>query len=168
MMGEPTMEEYMTKTQEDYGSRIAKPKFDEKAKVELKGQFIKQLRDNTFSGSCNEDANEHTKRVLEIADLFTIHGGAMPKMNAANAKKTIQEMVDHSQKWKNVISTRCRSSDTLEGLASIQAQLKNLGREIKKVNEKVYAAQVGRESCNGPHYSKDFPLKEEGNILEEA
>nr|GEU99964.1 hypothetical protein [Tanacetum cinerariifolium] len=45
-----------------------------KAKVELKGQFIKKLRDNTFSGSCNEDANERTKRVLEIADLFTIHG----------------------------------------------------------------------------------------------
>ncbi|GKC81578.1 hypothetical protein Tco_1137295 [Tanacetum coccineum] len=32
-----------------------------------------------------------------------------------------------------------------DGLAAIQAQLKNLGREIKKVNEKVYAAQVGYE-----------------------
>ncbi|GJX46289.1 hypothetical protein Tco_0271479, partial [Tanacetum coccineum] len=30
-MGEPTMEEYMTKTQDDYGSGIARPKFDEKA-----------------------------------------------------------------------------------------------------------------------------------------
>nr|GEU86193.1 hypothetical protein [Tanacetum cinerariifolium] len=66
------MEEYMTKTREDYGSRIAIPKFDEKA------------------------------------------------------------------------------------------------REIKKVNEKVYAAQVGCESCNEPHYSKDYPLKEEGKELEEA
>nr|GEX24914.1 hypothetical protein [Tanacetum cinerariifolium] len=35
-------------------------------------------------------------------------------------------------------------------------------REIKKVNEKVSAAQVGREQCKGPHYTKDFPLKEEG------
>ncbi|GKD15184.1 hypothetical protein Tco_1199591, partial [Tanacetum coccineum] len=70
--GEPTMEEYMTKTREDYGSRIARPKFDEKARFELKGQFLKELRDNTFSGSDNEDANEHIERVLEIADLFTI------------------------------------------------------------------------------------------------
>ncbi|GKF18436.1 hypothetical protein Tco_0063354, partial [Tanacetum coccineum] len=41
------------------------------------------------------------------------------------------------------------------------AQLNNLGREIKKVNEKVYAAQVGCEHCKGPYYTKDCPLKEE-------
>ncbi|GKD43142.1 putative ribonuclease H-like domain-containing protein, partial [Tanacetum coccineum] len=44
---------------------------------------------------------------------------------------------------------------------AIQAQLNNLGREIKKVNEKVYVAQVGSEQCKGPHYTKDCPLKEE-------
>ncbi|GJT87294.1 putative ribonuclease H-like domain-containing protein [Tanacetum coccineum] len=44
----------------------------------------------------------------------------------------------------------------------------NLGREIKKVNEKVYAAQVGCELCKGPHYTKDCPQKEEGKTLEEA
>ncbi|GJV94000.1 hypothetical protein Tco_1541813 [Tanacetum coccineum] len=36
-MGEPTMEEYMTKTREDYGSGIARPKIDDKAHFELKG-----------------------------------------------------------------------------------------------------------------------------------
>ncbi|GJX23119.1 hypothetical protein Tco_0227564 [Tanacetum coccineum] len=50
----------------------------------------------------------------------------------------------------------------------IHPQLNNLGREIKKVNEKVYAAQVGCEQCKGPHYTKDCPLKEEGKTLEEA
>ncbi|GJV36325.1 hypothetical protein Tco_1408802, partial [Tanacetum coccineum] len=55
-----------------------------------------------------------------------------------------------------------RSIKTSDGLAAIQAQLNNLGREIKKVNEKVYAAEVGRKLCKGPHYSKDCPLKEEG------
>ncbi|GJU86718.1 mitochondrial proton/calcium exchanger protein-like protein isoform X1 [Tanacetum coccineum] len=53
-------------------------------------------------------------------------------------------------------------------MKSIQAQVNNLGREIKKVNEKVYAAQVGCEQCKGPHYTKDCPLKEEGKKLEEA
>ncbi|GJY77035.1 hypothetical protein Tco_0482151, partial [Tanacetum coccineum] len=70
-MMEPTMKEYMTKIREDYGSSIARPKFDEKAKFELKGQFLKELRDNTFGGSDNEYANEHIKRVLEIVNLFT-------------------------------------------------------------------------------------------------
>nr|GFC08172.1 hypothetical protein [Tanacetum cinerariifolium] len=56
------MEEYMTKTQEDYGSGIARLKIDEKARFELKGQFLKELRDNTFSGSDNEDVNKHIEK----------------------------------------------------------------------------------------------------------
>ncbi|GJX36421.1 hypothetical protein Tco_0247978 [Tanacetum coccineum] len=70
-MTEQTMEEYMTKTREDYGSGVARPKFDKDAKFDLKGQFLKELHDNTFSGSENEDANEHIERLLEIVDLFT-------------------------------------------------------------------------------------------------
>nr|GEU60243.1 hypothetical protein [Tanacetum cinerariifolium] len=62
----------------------------------------------------------------------------------------------------------CRSTDTSDGLPVIQAQVNNLGREIKKLNGRVYAAQVGFESCNGPHYTKDFPLKEEGKTIKEA
>ncbi|GJX27169.1 hypothetical protein Tco_0233465 [Tanacetum coccineum] len=76
-------------------------------------------------------------------------------------------MVEYSQKWHNGTS-RTRSTDTSDGLAVIQAQLNNLGREIKMVNEKVYVAQVGCEQCKGPHYTKDFPLKEEGKTLKEA
>ncbi|GJR94027.1 hypothetical protein Tco_0266201 [Tanacetum coccineum] len=71
---------------------------------------------------------------------------------------------------KNDIPPRnkTRSTETSDGLAAIQAQLNNLGREIKKVNEKVYVAQVRCEQCKGPHYTKDCPLKEEGKTLEEA
>ncbi|GJZ62411.1 integrase, catalytic region, zinc finger, CCHC-type containing protein [Tanacetum coccineum] len=76
-------------------------------------------------------------------------------------------MVEYSQKWHNGTS-RTRSTETSDRLAAIQAQLNNLGREIKKVNEKVYAAQVGCEQCKGPHYTKDCPHKEEGKTLEEA
>ncbi|GJZ23091.1 hypothetical protein Tco_0560550 [Tanacetum coccineum] len=85
----------------------------------------------------------------------------------ADAKVAIQEMAEYSQKWHNG-TTRSRSTETFDGLASIQAQFNNLGREIKKVNEKVYVAQVGCEQCKGPHYTKDCPLKEERKTLEEA
>ncbi|GJS09984.1 hypothetical protein Tco_0366780 [Tanacetum coccineum] len=93
--------------------------------------------------------------------------GAIPTKTAEDAKKAIQEMAEYSQKWHNGTS-RGRSIETSDGLAAIQAQLNNLGREIKKVNEKVYAAQVGCEQCKGPHYTKDCPQKEEGKTLEEA
>ncbi|GKE60122.1 hypothetical protein Tco_1510489, partial [Tanacetum coccineum] len=89
--------------------------------------------------------------------------GAIPTKTDADAKTAIQEMAEYSQKWHNRTS-RGRSTETSDGLAAIQAQLNNLGREIKKVNEKVYAAQVGCEQCKRPHYTKDFLQKEEGGI----
>ncbi|GKB40293.1 hypothetical protein Tco_0885235, partial [Tanacetum coccineum] len=67
--------------------------------------------------------------------------GAIPSKTAADAKIAIQEMAEYSQKWHNGISSRTRSTETSDGLDAIQVQLNNLGREIKKVNEKVYAAQ---------------------------
>ncbi|GJW57902.1 zf-CCHC domain-containing protein [Tanacetum coccineum] len=195
-----TMEEYMSKTRADYGSGVTRPKINDKDHFELKGQFLKELRDNTFSGSNHEDANEHIEKVLEIVDLFHIPNitqdqtmlrsflmsltgaasrwlrnkpsgsiktwedlkevilfynglevltrqildskGAIPTKIVADAKVAIQEMAEYSQKWHNGKS-KTRSTETSDGLAAIQAQLKNLGREIKKVNEKVYATQVG-------------------------
>ncbi|GJV04268.1 reverse transcriptase domain-containing protein [Tanacetum coccineum] len=263
-----TMEQYMRKTRADYGSGVARPKIEDKDNFELKGQFLKELRTNTFSGLNHEDANEHIEKVLEIVDLFHIpnitidqvmlrafpmsltgaashwlrnkpsgsiitwedlktkflskycpparttkkmeeinnfqqepkellmkcpqhyltemqevvlfYNGldvptrqildsrrAIPSKTAADAKVAIQEMAEYSQKWLNGTS-RTRSTETSNGLAAIQAQLNNLGREIKKVNEKVYAAQVGCEQCKGPHYTKDCPLEEEEKTLEEA
>nr|GEX79875.1 hypothetical protein [Tanacetum cinerariifolium] len=47
--------------------------------------------------------------------------GAIPTMKADDAKKAIQEMADHSQKWHNEMSTRARSTETFDGLAAIQA-----------------------------------------------
>nr|GEW25952.1 hypothetical protein [Tanacetum cinerariifolium]GEW26308.1 hypothetical protein [Tanacetum cinerariifolium] len=61
-----TMEEYMSKPRADNGSGITRPKIDDKDHFELKGQFLKELRDNTLSGSDHEDVNEHIEKVLEI------------------------------------------------------------------------------------------------------
>nr|GEZ97941.1 hypothetical protein [Tanacetum cinerariifolium] len=67
-----TIEQYMSKTQEDYGSGITRPIINQDTPFELKGQFLKELCDNTFSGSEHKDANEHIEKVLEIVDLFHI------------------------------------------------------------------------------------------------
>ncbi|GJS90104.1 hypothetical protein Tco_0772740 [Tanacetum coccineum] len=149
-MGEPTMEEYMTKTREDYGSEIARPKIDEKAHFELKEP------DETLY-----QAWERFKELLlrcpqhyltDMQEVILFYKGldvptrqildsksAIPSMKVVDAKKAIQDVADHSQKC--------------------------LGREIQKVNKRVYAAQVGCESCGRPHYTKDCPLKEEGKHL---
>ncbi|GKE50667.1 hypothetical protein Tco_1481925, partial [Tanacetum coccineum] len=67
-----TMEQYMSKTQENYGSGVTRPTINQDTPFELKGQFLKELCDNTFSGSEHEYANKHIKKVLEIVDLFHI------------------------------------------------------------------------------------------------
>ncbi|GKE36160.1 hypothetical protein Tco_1455482, partial [Tanacetum coccineum] len=133
-----TMKQYMSKTRADYGSGVARPKIKDKDHFELKGQFLKELRENTFSGSNHEDANEHIEKVLEIVNLFHevilfYNGlevptrqildsrGAIPTKTAADAKVAIQEMAKYSQKWHNGTS-RISSTETSDGLAAIQAQ----------------------------------------------
>ncbi|GJR70420.1 hypothetical protein Tco_0016485 [Tanacetum coccineum] len=72
MMAE-TMEKYMSKTRADYGSRVARPKIEDKDNFELKGQFLKELRTNTFSGSDHEDLrNEPTGSITTWDGLKTI------------------------------------------------------------------------------------------------
>ncbi|GKF66009.1 retrovirus-related pol polyprotein from transposon TNT 1-94, partial [Tanacetum coccineum] len=61
--------------------------------------------------------------------------GVIPSKTTADAKVAIQEMVEYSQRWHNGTS-RTISTENSDGLAAIQAQLDNLGREIKKMNEK--------------------------------
>ncbi|GJY31256.1 retrovirus-related pol polyprotein from transposon TNT 1-94, partial [Tanacetum coccineum] len=67
-----TIEQYMSKTRGNYGSSVTRPTINQDTPFELKGQFLKELHDNTFSGSEHEDANEHIEKVLEIVDLFYI------------------------------------------------------------------------------------------------
>ncbi|GJS87191.1 hypothetical protein Tco_0769827 [Tanacetum coccineum] len=111
-----TMEQYMSKTRGNYGSGVVRPKINDKTHFKLKGQYLKELCENTFSGPEHEDASEHIEKVLEIVDLFYIpeevilfyirldvptrqildSKGVIPTKTAADAKITIQEMAEYS------------------------------------------------------------------------
>nr|GEV29498.1 hypothetical protein [Tanacetum cinerariifolium] len=67
-----TTEQYMIKTRGDYGSGVTRPAINQDTQFELKEKYLKELRDNTFSVSKHEDANEHIEKVLDIVDLFHI------------------------------------------------------------------------------------------------
>ncbi|GJR68689.1 hypothetical protein Tco_0014754 [Tanacetum coccineum] len=169
-----TMEQYMSKTRTDYGLGVARPKIDNKDQLELKGQFLKEIRENMFSGSDNEDVNEHIEKVLKIVDLFHVPNITVDQLmfrvfhisltRAASllAKKRINwrtgcytstteqsrkgdqegewkslcyssKMLKRlSKKWLNTLkkwlngTSRGRSTETSDGLAAIQAQLKQL------------------------------------------
>ncbi|GJT62423.1 gag-pol polyprotein [Tanacetum coccineum] len=142
-----TMEQYMSKTRADYRSGVARPKIEDKDNFELKGQFLKELRTNTFSGSDHEDANEHIEKVLEIVDLFHIPNITIDQVMLRAFPMSLTRAANEPYHQKLLLMLR---------LAAIQAQLNNLGREIKKVNVKVSAAQVGfykRNNAN-PSYQE--------------
>ncbi|GJX47783.1 hypothetical protein Tco_0272973 [Tanacetum coccineum] len=68
-----TMEEYMAQTRDDIGTSVMRPVFKDATTFDLKGRFLKELRESTFSEIDNEDANEHIEKVLEVVDLFHIY-----------------------------------------------------------------------------------------------
>ncbi|GJY85493.1 mitochondrial proton/calcium exchanger protein-like protein isoform X1 [Tanacetum coccineum] len=153
----------MSKTRADYGSGVARPKIEDKDNFELKGQFLKELRSNTFSGSDHEDVNEHIEKVLEIVDLFHTLNITIDQvmLRAFPMSLTGAEVIlfynGLERLDKFLIQEVPYHLRLLLILAAIQAQLNNLGREIKKVNEKVYAAQVGCEQCKGGGYRATAP-----------
>ncbi|GKB69959.1 hypothetical protein Tco_0931371 [Tanacetum coccineum] len=193
-----TMEQYMSKTRGNYGSGVVRPKINDKTHFELKGSSNALSFSHVLNWSRKSLAQERTIRfdyklgnpedkvskqhyLTDMQEVILFYNGldvptrqildskgVIPTKTAADAKIAIQEMAEYSHKWHNGTSSKAISIETSDGLAAIQAQLNDLGREIKKVNEKVYTAQVGCELCKGPHYTKDCLLKEEGNTLEEA
>ncbi|GJV30610.1 hypothetical protein Tco_1387058 [Tanacetum coccineum] len=95
---------------------------------------------NNFQQEPDENLYQAWERFKELLMKYPQH--YLTEMQEV----AIQEMAEYSQKWHNGTS-RSRSTETYDGLVAIQAQLNNLGQEIKKVNEKVYDAQVGCEQC---------------------
>nr|GFA40163.1 hypothetical protein [Tanacetum cinerariifolium] len=118
-----TMEQYMSKTRADYGSGVTMPKINDKYHFELKGQFLKELRDNTFSKIQEVILFYNGLEILTRQILDS--KGAIPTKTVVDAKVSIQKMAEYSQKWLNGTS-RTRSTETSDGLAAIQAQLNNL------------------------------------------
>nr|GEY56633.1 hypothetical protein [Tanacetum cinerariifolium] len=205
-----TMEQYMSKTRGDYGSGVTRPKIDGNAHFELKGKFLKELHDNTFSGSEHEDANEHIEKILKIVKFnlgspeievskkilstcsYYKENGEInnfqqePDKSLFQAWERLKELLMKCPQhyltdiqevilFYNGLDVLTRQILDSKGVIPTKtvadakvAQLNSIEREIKKVNDKVYGAQVGCELCKGPHYTKDCLLKEEGKTLEEA
>ncbi|GJR74422.1 reverse transcriptase domain-containing protein [Tanacetum coccineum] len=155
-MAEP-MEEYMCKTRGDHGSGVTRPKIDAKYHFELKGQFLKELRDNTFSGSDHE--NEHIEKVLEIVNLFHIPNITQDQimLRAFLSWERFKELLMKCP--QHYLTDMTRSTETSNGSAAIQAQLNNLGREIKKINEKAYVAQNSKLIFEPRQATYPFPSR---------
>ncbi|GJZ80334.1 protein kinase-like domain, concanavalin A-like lectin/glucanase domain protein [Tanacetum coccineum] len=67
-----TMEQYLALTRVNQALGVVKPEIGGNVNFEIKSQFMRELREDTFSGNKNDDAHEHVERVLDIVSLFNI------------------------------------------------------------------------------------------------
>ncbi|GJZ01353.1 zinc knuckle CX2CX4HX4C containing protein [Tanacetum coccineum] len=153
-----TMEQNLALSRENQAPGVVKPKIEGNVNFEIKSQFMRELREDTFSGNKDKDVHDH------------IDQGPIPGMTPAQALTAIQTMADHSQKWHDVTTSKnIRSSSSNDRLAALVNKLENLGRDMKKLKESVHAIQVGCQICKGPHLDKDCPINEKViQVKEEA
>ncbi|GJW20741.1 hypothetical protein Tco_0031363 [Tanacetum coccineum] len=68
------LEKYLAVTRGNQAPGMVKPEIGGNVNFKIKSQFMRELREDTFSGNKNDDAHEHVKRVLDIVSLFNILG----------------------------------------------------------------------------------------------
>ncbi|GJS63083.1 hypothetical protein Tco_0677647 [Tanacetum coccineum] len=68
------MEQYLAWVQDNIRQGMVKPKIGKDVEFEINSNFMRELRRKLFKGTDDEDAHEHVRRVLDIADLFHFPG----------------------------------------------------------------------------------------------
>ncbi|GJT49598.1 hypothetical protein Tco_0975755 [Tanacetum coccineum] len=69
-----TMEQYLAWVKDGIRPGVVKPKIGNDVEFEINSNFMRELRRKLFKGTDDEDANEHVRKVLEIADLLYFPG----------------------------------------------------------------------------------------------
>nr|GEU43065.1 hypothetical protein [Tanacetum cinerariifolium] len=67
-----TMKQYLALTRGNHALGMVKPEIGGNVNFEIKSQFMRELREDTFSKNKNDDAHEHVEQVLDIVSLFNI------------------------------------------------------------------------------------------------
>nr|GEU61315.1 hypothetical protein [Tanacetum cinerariifolium] len=135
---------------------------------------LEPMIDAMMSGSEHEDPNEHIKKVLEISDLFHILKNKFLRKYypPARTAKTMKEINNFPQEPDETLyNARERFKELLlkcpqyysTDMYKVIAFYKVLDAPTRQILK-----SRGCEICKGPHYTKDFPNKEDGKTLKEA
>ncbi|GJR75242.1 hypothetical protein Tco_0087607 [Tanacetum coccineum] len=172
-----TMEQYLALTRGNQAPGVVRPEIRGNINFEIKSQFMRELREDTFSWNKNNDAYVHVERILDIVTLFNIpgvtHGMVMLRVLTITLTGAKKRWVDRlslgtintwdliKKAFTQRSSSRKVSNDSSMGIAAIINELDSIWRDIKKLKENEHAIQVGCENCGGAHLNKECPLHEE-------
>ncbi|GJS55402.1 hypothetical protein Tco_0628764 [Tanacetum coccineum] len=159
------MEQYLALSRENHALGMVKPEFGGNVNFEIKSQFMRELREDTFFGNKNEDAHDHIDRVLNIVSLFNILGVSK---DAVLVRVFPFTLTGSAKRWVDRHTPGAVNTWDLLKKAIIQrdqflviSNLDNLGHDMQKLKENVHTIQVGCQICEGAHLDKECPLNEE-------
>ncbi|GJR38883.1 zinc knuckle CX2CX4HX4C containing protein [Tanacetum coccineum] len=150
---------------------VVKPKIGGNVNFKIKSQFIRELREDTFSGNKDEDAHNHIDRVLSIVGLFNILG--------VDAKRWVDKLAPGTiNTWdllkKAFIQRYCPPSMTAKQLEDIhnfkQEGAKSLYQAWKRYNDLLYKSPTHDINRPPGYYTKidnRLPYGEKRQSLEE-
>nr|GFB11976.1 hypothetical protein [Tanacetum cinerariifolium] len=133
---------------------VVKPKIRDSVILQIKSQFIRELREDTFSKNKNEDACDHIDRVLNIVSLFNIPEVSQyvvllcvfPFTLTVAAKRLVDRLTQGAVNiWdllkKAFIQRYCPSSNTAK-------RLEDIHNYKQKSDESLYQAKERNISSN--------------------
>ncbi|GJR59975.1 hypothetical protein Tco_1502137 [Tanacetum coccineum] len=150
-----TMEQYLALTRGFQASVMVKLEIEGNVNFEIKSQFMRELRKDTFCENKNDDAHEHVERVLDIVSLFNIpevsHDAVMlcvfPITLTGVAKRWVDRLPSGTvNSWdllkKAFIQRYCPQSKTTKQLEEIwnfkQEGDKTLYQALERYNDLLY------------------------------
>ncbi|GJW52663.1 hypothetical protein Tco_0096748 [Tanacetum coccineum] len=154
-----TMKQYLALTPGNQAPGVVKPEIGGNVYFKTKSHFMRELREDTFSGSKNDNAHDHVERVLDIISFFNI-----PGVTHDAVMRRIFPITLTGAAKRNINS----SSSNFEGIVAFVRKLDSLGGDMKKIKENVHVIQVGCQLYRGAHLDKECPLNEEVKSVEEA
>ncbi|GJT87444.1 reverse transcriptase domain-containing protein [Tanacetum coccineum] len=151
-----TMEQYIALTRGNQAPDVVKPRIGGNVNFEIKSQFMRELREDTFSGNKNDDAHEHVEQVLDIVSLFYILGVSHDAVMLPLSKGTVHHQRLPSSLKKSATSSRKETR--------LYTKPRN-GIMTFSINAPLMISIAIRR---GAHLDKDCPLNEEVKSVEEA
>ncbi|GKA24072.1 hypothetical protein Tco_0710105 [Tanacetum coccineum] len=169
-----TMEQYLALTRGNQSPGVVKPKIGNNVNFEIKSQFMRELKEDTFSGNKNDDAHEYVENFWTLSVSSASHEFLMTYFPPSKTAKQLKEIHNFKQEGDETLyqagerGLSLASSDSSDGIAAITSKLNSLGRDMKKLKENVHAIQEGCVLCGGTHLNKECPLNEEVKGVEEV
>ncbi|GKC80985.1 hypothetical protein Tco_1136702 [Tanacetum coccineum] len=176
-----TMEQYLALSRENQAPGVVKPEIGGNVNFEIKSQFMRKLREDTFSGNKNENAHDHIDRVLSIVGLFNIPEVSKDAVMLRVFPFTLTRLRNYQylgSPQKGIYLKRPIPGMTpAQALTAIQTVVDHsqkwhdgtTSRNIRSSsNNDGLAALVGCQIFEGPHLDKDCPLNEEVKQVKEV